>query len=116
VKPVPDEKAFEFARQAVRMTNESSAYSIHTLATLYAQAGRLTDALETLTKSYNMDPRMDPREEDYYVLGLIAQSLGFIDGAKEAYEKVKPGDSVFYEVYGNSTYDLVQKRLEELNR
>jgi tetratricopeptide (TPR) repeat protein len=109
--PVSDED-LDAARKAVVLTGHADSASLHTLAALYAEAGRLDDAREVLLRSMEMSGHDEPRADDWYVVGRIAEQLGEREAAVRAYEKVTPEEGPMKKA--NSTYALARLRLEGL--
>ncbi len=89
-------------------TSKNSA-TLHTLATLYATQGRnlqATDALRNAIK-VRIDKTLDG--DDFYVLGLVAENLGFPDIARAYYTRVE-----IQEDEPLATEKLARKRLAAL--
>jgi tetratricopeptide (TPR) repeat protein len=104
--------AIEDARRAVDMTHESSSASLHTLAALYADVGKTTEARELLFKAIEARGTDEPDEDDWYVLGRIAENYGERAAAVAAYRRVtRPKAEA---EIGQSTWLLAQKRLSGL--
>lgn len=84
--------------------------SLHTLSCLYAELGRIDDAAKTFVELRGM--RKDGKLEsiDWYIVGRIAEHLGFKDEAKRAYQKVEKPKTVS----PTSTYALAERRLQKL--
>jgi uncharacterized protein DUF3857/transglutaminase superfamily protein len=102
-------KAIEEARRGVEMAPTSHAV-LNTLAALYADDNKTSEARETLLQSLEESTSAEPQGADWFVLGRIAESYGINDAAIEAYERVtKPKE----EVHG-SAWELAQKRLTGL--
>jgi tetratricopeptide (TPR) repeat protein len=101
------EKAVEEARQAVSSVPGYAA--LNTLAVLYAEQGKTSEARDTLLKSIDARGEEDLNGPDWYVLGRLAENYGVNEAAVEAYQKVsKP------EKPAASSYQLAQKRLAVL--
>lgn len=104
------DQALEEARQAAGQEPESYAI-LNTLAVLYAEQGKSSEAREALLQSIEQheDDILGP---DWYVVGRIAENYGITDAAIEAYQKVeKPKEHA-----GGSTWELAQNRLKELRK
>ena len=101
--------AVDSAQQAVRLTSSREADFLHTLATLYAEQGKTSEARAAIWQAMDVDGTGKPRAHDYYVLGRIAEEYGIFDAAAAAYKKVErdPDD----ENDPLSTWKLAQKRL-----
>jgi tetratricopeptide (TPR) repeat protein len=102
--------AIENARHAA-----SGAPTVHailnTLATLYAEQGRSSEARDALLRAIEQTDDDEPNPADWYIVGRIAETYGVLDAAAEAYQKVtKPAD------LGGSAYELAQQRLAGLKR
>lgn len=98
----------EYAQRAVDI--EQNPSRLHTLASVYAELGKLNEASRTLQQLLSQRKDHEPAEEDWFIVGRIAEELGLKDAAKSAYQKVpKPEkDSP------TSTYRLAQRRLGNL--
>lgn len=83
------EKTLELARMATQ--SQGSAYAQHTLATVLAELGRTTEAQAALLKEMDSRGLDEPKENEWYVLGRIAEHLGIPDAARDCYAKVKLG-------------------------
>ena len=109
--PVTDQ-VIEDARRAVDLTREGNSASLHTLATLYAEVGKTTEARELLFKAIEARGSDEPDENDWYVLGRIAEDYDERAAASAAYRRVtRPEDEA---EIGQSTWLLAQKRLAGL--
>jgi tetratricopeptide (TPR) repeat protein len=103
------EAAIGYARQAVTLDKRESHYSLHTLATLLAETGRLTEAREAILQAIEISGKEEPASEDWYVLGRIAEHFDLKQAAADAYRRVKPPPSPQRDP--QSTYRLAEKRL-----
>jgi tetratricopeptide (TPR) repeat protein len=103
------DQALENARRATSDEKTSTAASLHTLATLYAETGKNIEARDALLRTLDRSNRDLPESSDWYVLGRMAENYGVRDAALAAYKRVepKPGD-------GASVWELAQKRLAVL--
>ncbi len=106
--PTVSPEALSIAEQAVALSGGRNESSLHTLAALYAEAGMLAEARETILKALEVSQNHEPRSRHWYVLGRIAEQYGETGAAMEAYRKVVPEDN---EIPAISTYALAQKRL-----
>lgn len=106
------EESLDHAQRAVTMSDYNSSGILHTLATVYADLGRGAEAREVLLQAMEVDGYDEPRSDDWYVWGRIAESYGVLDAALDAYQQVeKPGKS-WEEVV--SSWRVAQRRLAEL--
>ena len=101
------EEGIELAQRAVLLTQSLNAASLHTLATLYAEAGKTTEARQVILQSIEIGAEEEPASDDWYVFGRIAVQYGEREAAVAAYQKVEPPNREATD----STYELAQKRL-----
>jgi tetratricopeptide (TPR) repeat protein len=98
------------AETAVRLDQYRSYSSLDTLAVAYAEAGRLADARDTWLRQLKAAERFRPQGIDWYVYGRIAEQIGLLDIARDAYRRVtEPRDDL-----GLTVMDLVRRRLKVL--
>jgi tetratricopeptide (TPR) repeat protein len=100
--------ALERSRKSVTMGQSRGRAELHTLATIYATIGRFDEAHSILVRMIEMDQGVDPRPEDWYVYGLIAEGYGFHDAAEAAWRKVVRNE--FSIPSKTDTYILAQAR------
>src|SRR3954447_26509596 len=100
------DQAIEDARKAAA---ENSYGALHTLASLYAETGKSTEARQALLKALERRLGDQPASNDWFVLGRIAENYGVKDAAVVAYKKVKAEDNDAV-----STWELAQKRIAQL--
>jgi tetratricopeptide (TPR) repeat protein len=106
---VTEEEHLEEAQRAVLLTQNQSDAPLHTLASLYAELGRPTEALEVILQAIEVKAVEEPEPIDWYVFGRIAEQYGEKEAAVAAYRKVEaPEDE---QDLPGSTYLLAQKRL-----
>jgi len=103
------EEAIEDAQRAVALTNGASAPSLHTLASLYAEAGKPSDALEVIIQAMEVAAREEPDSNDWYVFGRISEQFGELGPAVAAFRKVEAPEPV--QDSKEDPYYLAQKRL-----
>jgi len=106
------DRAIDEARQAVMLSRQKSPSALHTLATLYAEVGRTTEAREAILQAIEISGREDPSPSDWYVLGRVAEHYGLEEAALDAYRKVTETDET--ESRSQSTYKLAQRRIRAL--
>jgi tetratricopeptide (TPR) repeat protein len=109
--PIPP-SAIEDAQQAVAIEGHDNPVELHTLAALYADLGRTSEARETILKSIEASNDDTPAPSDWYVLGRIAEQYGVTDAAVAAYGRVTKPERE--SDMSSSTYLLAQRRLEIL--
>ncbi len=90
--PEPDARAAGWAQRAAQ---SGSAAALHTAATVYARSGKTAEAYKLLLQSIGATNR-PPRNDDWLVMGAIAESYGLPEVAKAFYRRVegKPGDGL----------------------
>jgi hypothetical protein len=103
--PVNDDD-ISLAQEAVSRAYLASV-ALHTLASLYAEQGKTTEAYQTILKSIGQ--LEEPRDYDWYVFGRIAEQYGLRDQAVRAYKRVTLHSDDTEPAY--STYALAEKRL-----
>jgi tetratricopeptide (TPR) repeat protein/transglutaminase-like putative cysteine protease len=85
---------------------------LHTLASLYAEAGNTKDAREVLVRAmddWNLD---EPNDEVWYVLGRIAEQYGERDIAIADYRRLEKLKEII--ALPTSTWQLAQMRLKAM--
>ncbi len=106
--------ALEHATRAAQSESPSRSSYLHTLATVQAEQGRITESIATLRQSVSLRSNQLPDHDDYYVVGRVAEHLGLIELAKKSYQKVIDGESDT--VNPLKTRRLAQARLDLINR
>ncbi len=106
-----DQAAIDAARQSVTLT-ESAGGVLHTLACLYAEKGKTTEARQLLLKAMLADREDEPDENMWYGFGRIYEQYGQYDAAVAAYRKLQKPDNAVDTV---STWQLAQKRLQVIS-
>jgi tetratricopeptide (TPR) repeat protein len=103
------------AQQSNMMSKNGSFADLHTLACIYAAAGRTTEARQVLKQAMEAGNEPAPNSAVWYALGLIYEDYGAKDAALAAYEKVQAHefDDHTY-VDPGATYLLAQERLKAL--
>jgi hypothetical protein len=62
---------------------------LHTLATVYAEKGRVKEAQQLLAQSVAVSAGDRPGPEDWYVVGRLAEQCGITDYARVAYGRAE---------------------------
>jgi len=101
----------ESAQRAVQMS-ERNFGALHTLATIYAELGRLKEAREVLLQALDVSGADEPESNSWYTFGRIAEQYGEVDVALVDYGKVTPPDDI--RNIAGSTYSLALNRIAEL--
>ena len=102
-------KALDDAQKAVTRTLGLSGSALHTLATVEAESGKAREALEDLLRSIEAR-NGEPNDQDWFVVGRIAEQYGLSDAAVALYRKLSPPKNT----QANTPYVLAQKRLKKL--
>ncbi len=102
------ETALDHAQHAAAQEPESYAI-LNTLAVVYAEQGKSSEARDTLLKSLDQleDDELTP--SDWYVVGRIAENYGILDAATEAYRNIPKPDET-----EGTTWALAQQRLHAM--
>lgn len=111
LRPEPiDDETIEIAHRADDLSKNNFSI-LHTVACVYAQAGKTSQAREYLLKAMEAAQLEEPDSAVWFGFGLIAEQYGILDAAEKMYRRVeKPEvDSV------SSNYAIAQKHLAMLN-
>ena len=106
------ERTLELARKAVQLAEESPYAAQHTLASVLAELGRTTEAMDMLKQCMGGRTASQPTGNDWYVAGRIAEQLGEGGMAELCYRKVTPPEGGLDE--DTSTHFLAARRLAVL--
>lgn len=87
--------------------NNASGATLHTLACVKAQTGAISDAIDDLRVVIQLQGNVI-KSADWLVIGMIAEQCGFLDSAKNAYQRVEIQKEF------QSAYELAQLRLKSL--
>ncbi|HYK01445.1 MAG TPA: DUF3857 domain-containing protein [Thermoanaerobaculia bacterium] len=103
------DSAFQHAQHATKdEKSKDNVRGLQTLAALYAEAGKNSEARAALLQALEADSRSNLEEADWYLLGRIAENYGLDDVAIASYGKVKVEEG------GASVMKLAQRRLQGL--
>jgi tetratricopeptide (TPR) repeat protein/transglutaminase-like putative cysteine protease len=106
-----NQQALDDALAAVKRTKQENADCLRTLATVYAELGKTSEALENLRRAVEI--RGDRTEEsDWYVLGRIAERYGLNEVAAGLYRKVPARQAAAVD----GVYVLAQQRLKKMGK
>ena len=106
-----NDAAMKAARQAMMLTNNASFSEMHTLACLYAAAGKTTEARDLLLKAMGLENWAHPNPALWYGFGSIYEQYGITDAAIRAYGEV---EKPLGRIGPTSTYLLAQAHLKNL--
>jgi tetratricopeptide (TPR) repeat protein len=99
--------SLDAAEHANQQTKNGNFAILHTLACLYAEAGKATQARELLLKAMDAAKMEEPESEVWFAYGKIAEQYGEVEAARTMYARVEKPESE----YPGSSYELAQKRL-----
>lgn len=85
----PRDSALVRAERAAASSRYSNIAFVHTLASVYAEAGRPEKAMQAFMRILKSTPS-GPEPHDWYVFGRVAEAYGLADTAKDAYRKAAP--------------------------
>ncbi|HYU33868.1 MAG TPA: DUF3857 domain-containing protein [Thermoanaerobaculia bacterium] len=107
-----DDAAIENGQRAATLSQYKEAYSLHTLAALYAEQGKTAEAYQLILQVLELKDGKRPESVDWYVFGRLAEHYGLPAVARRYYARVEapePGETDTI-----STFQLARKRLAAL--
>jgi tetratricopeptide (TPR) repeat protein len=104
--PITDE-TLDMAHRANDLGKNSDFNVLHTLACVYAQAGKTSQAREYLLKAMDAAQLEEPNSEVWFGFGLIAEQYGAADAADRMYHRVEKPE---FE-YPGSSYEISRRHL-----
>lgn len=113
VEGMVTDEAVQTAQRAVMPPNPPAASSLHTLAALYAELGKASEARDVLLQALKLRGDDEPEPHDWFVLGRIAEHYSAREAAVAAYRKSKPEEDADLP---NSSYQLALRRLRALEK
>jgi tetratricopeptide (TPR) repeat protein len=105
-----DAETLDFAHRASDLTKNSNFSILHTLACVYAQAGKTSQARDYLLKAMDVSHMDEPDPTIWLGFALIAEQYGIYDAAGTMYRRVEKAK---FEVPG-SNYAIAQQHLAQL--
>lgn len=109
--PAPiGQDSIEAAERANQLSNNENFSIMHTLACVYARAGKPAQARELLLKAMEAGSMEEPESSIWLALGEIAEQYGEGDAARSMYARVEKQGAE----YPGSNYALAQQRLAAL--
>jgi tetratricopeptide (TPR) repeat protein/transglutaminase-like putative cysteine protease len=106
------QETIDLAVRGNDLTKNANFAILHTLACVYAQAGKTAEARELLLKAMDAAHFAEPNSEIWFGFGLIAEQYGITDAAQKMFALIeKPKDN-----YPATTYGLAQQHLAALQR
>ncbi|HYL78141.1 MAG TPA: DUF3857 domain-containing protein [Bryobacteraceae bacterium] len=107
-------ESIEFAQKGVFASKGAAFGILHTLAALYAEMGKTTEAREVILQAMEVGGQEEPEGNSWYVFGRIDEDYGIADAALAAYKRVdKPATD---EALPATTWALAQRRLAVLQK
>lgn len=104
--------AIEAAERGALLSQNKRASVVHTLACLYAEAGRGSEARERLLHFMELEGLEEPDSAAWFGFGRIAEQYGMRDAAVAAYRRVEPPKRKAQ--IPSSSWTLAQRRLKIL--
>ncbi|MGH9603327.1 MAG: DUF3857 domain-containing protein [Terriglobales bacterium] len=105
-------ESIEAAQRGTSLSNNQSGAVIHTLACLYAEVGRTSEARERLLHLMEVWGLEEPDSETWFGFGRIAEQYGMREAAIAAYRRVETPKSKYIDIA--DTWSLAQRRLKGL--
>ncbi len=104
--------AIEAAERGTMLSQNKQADIVHTLACLYAEVGRSSEARERLLHFMELEGLEEPDAGAWFGFGRIAEHFGMRDAAVAAYRRVEPPKDKAQATTSN--WALAQRRLQGL--
>ncbi|HSB67820.1 MAG TPA: tetratricopeptide repeat protein [Candidatus Methylomirabilis sp.] len=109
-RPPVTEQAVQDSQRSIQM--QPAYVNLHTLAMLYAELGKTSEARDVLWHRLDLGGIEQPDSSAWLVVGRIAEALDAREAAMAAYRKVEVPSQPYLVAF--SSYALAQKRLAEL--
>lgn len=107
-----DQDTIDMATRANDLTKNANFAILHTLACVYAQAGKTSQARELLLRAMDALHVEEPNSEIWFGFASIAEQYGVFDAAEAMYRRVeKPQFD-----YPGTSYVIAQQRLAGLGK
>lgn len=90
LSPAALEEPVKWAERAASQANYKDRFSCNTLAALYAEAGRGSDARAMALRAVELTAGSEPDDGYWYVFGRIAEGWGLPEVARAAYGRLQP--------------------------
>jgi tetratricopeptide (TPR) repeat protein len=108
VRGEADDDAIAIAQRANAALGYTAPNALHTLAALYAEAGKTAEAYKVIIQAIEARDDRTPNAADWYVLARLAERYGETDEARRLYARVEPSRN---EIPAISTHHLAAVRL-----
>ena len=105
------------AAQKANMSSKNASFAdLHTMASIYAAQGKVTEARQTLAQAMTVSNLSKPNSAVWYTLGLLYEDYGLREAALSAYQHVQAHEFDDHTFVGpTSTWLLAQKGIARLN-
>jgi transglutaminase-like putative cysteine protease/tetratricopeptide (TPR) repeat protein len=107
-------KGLEYGQRGNMLSKDSNGALLHTMAAVYAETGKISEAREMILKAMDDWGLEQPDSASWYVFGRIAEQYGMTDAAVAAYQRVEKPD--FDWQIPSSTYQLAARQLVGLQK
>jgi len=107
-----DQETIDIGIRGNDLSKNANFAILHTLACVYAQAGKTTEARDLLLKAMEAQHIEEPNSEIWFGFALIAEQYGVNDAAVKMFERVEKPKTGF----PGDTYSLAQQHLRNLKR
>jgi transglutaminase-like putative cysteine protease/tetratricopeptide (TPR) repeat protein len=108
------DQTVDYARRSLQLRDGDVATQ-HTLACILAKRGETKEAMELFFKGIGDSGGPNLRDQDWYLLGLIAEQLGEAHAALSCYRQLTPPKQEDLETDG-SCFTLAGKRIQDIER
>jgi len=105
-----DDDVIKRSQESVVKSGDKNASIAHTLACIYAEVGKPSQAREVLLHAMDISNQNEPNPSFWYVFGRIAEQYGMNDEAMDAYKHVEKPE--FEAEIPGSTYELALRRMK----
>jgi tetratricopeptide (TPR) repeat protein/transglutaminase-like putative cysteine protease len=107
-----DEKTVDYGQRAATLSSYGDAACLHTLASIYADMGKTSEAYQVILQALAARIDESPSSDDWYVFGRLAEHYGLPEVARKYYKRVGPPPTPEREAL--STHALAARRLAAL--
>ncbi|MCP4137966.1 MAG: DUF3857 domain-containing protein [bacterium] len=104
------EKLLDLSVKSNRLSDFSAHSMLHTLATIYAEQGKVSEAKQVVSRMLANRGESTITESDHYIFGRNAETLGLPVVARQHYAKIKPDK----DTKQLTVYELAARRLKLL--
>ncbi|BDU71789.1 DUF3857 domain-containing protein [Mesoterricola silvestris] len=108
-----NEQTVDLARRALLLQAQKNGAAQHTLASILAERGEVEEALDIFLKETGALGKEEPRSQDWYLAGRIAEQFGEPAAAAACYKRVTP-DPDREEAEGDSCFALAARRMKAM--